>query len=467
MNPNQSNDSNGKSTLENSALAQANSKLQELTEHADSLALVAKYTDNAVIITDAAGFVEWANDGFERISGYKLEEVKGKKPGSFLQGEETNPETIKEMRECIKNRKGFNVEIVNYTKQGEKYWLGIDVRPIYDNAGELVKFIAIERDITARKEVEAEKELLSQQFQAAARIAGMSEVATGVLHNVGNNLNSVCVTVNTLHKLTRNFAKTSERIDKAAELIRSMQSQETSPADFNGNDQRGRQLCLYFESMSESIRKLDTEISAELEHLTINTEHMKQIVMSQNSLSQSLGGIMQEIDLSKLIFDCVGNCQLHKDAVPELFSVSIVPKQIEVEADQHKIIQILDNLLVNAIEAIAESATAKPEVRVLARLDDDAVTIQVIDNVIGIEPDRIDRIFQFGETSKKTGHGFGLHHSANLAREMGGSLCVCSEGLGQGCKFELRLPIESSDQPVNENSSSQISSPQELALNSF
>jgi PAS domain S-box-containing protein len=129
-------------------------------EENKKLAMVAQKTNNAVIITDARGITEWVNEGFTRISGYSIEEIIGKKPGALLQGAQTDSDTIRTMREAIDAKKGFNVEIVNYSKQGKPYWMQLDVQSILDDKGSVQQFIAIQTDITALKQAE---QLLSFQ----------------------------------------------------------------------------------------------------------------------------------------------------------------------------------------------------------------------------------------------------------------------------------------------------------------
>lgn len=123
-------------------------QLQTKTNEAEQLALVAQYTDNAVIITDEQGRIEWVNEGFTRISGYTFEEAIGLSPGKLLQGPETSKETVRFMHEAIARREGFDVEIINYHKNGKHYWLAIEVRPIVDHLGDVVRFIeAIQRNL--------------------------------------------------------------------------------------------------------------------------------------------------------------------------------------------------------------------------------------------------------------------------------------------------------------------------------
>ncbi|HEX4328766.1 MAG TPA: response regulator [Burkholderiales bacterium] len=134
---------------------------QQATEHshelarreheARDLAMVASRTHNAVIITDAAGLVLWVNQAFTRITGYALDEVRGRKPGSLLQGPGTDPATVARMREHLAAGAGFHCEILNYSRDGREYWLDVEVQPIYDGAGRIEKFMAVELDITDRK----------------------------------------------------------------------------------------------------------------------------------------------------------------------------------------------------------------------------------------------------------------------------------------------------------------------------
>lgn len=128
--------------------------LRNAQEQLRLLSLVASNTDNAVIITNANKEIEWVNPGFTRISGYTLEEVKGKIPGHLLQGKDTDPLTVKRIREKLQLKTSFQEEILNYSKDGRPYWLSLSITPILNELGEVEKFIAIEMDITEKKEKE-------------------------------------------------------------------------------------------------------------------------------------------------------------------------------------------------------------------------------------------------------------------------------------------------------------------------
>ena len=139
------------------------------------LAMVASRTNNAVVITDAAGRVEWINEGFERITGFAFDEVKGRKPGEILQGPLTDPATVAEMRAGLAARTGFKVEIVNYHKSGRTYWLAVEVQPLRGTDGAVTGFMAIESDITARKT--AEQKLVANE----QRLSALTAQAPGVI----------------------------------------------------------------------------------------------------------------------------------------------------------------------------------------------------------------------------------------------------------------------------------------------
>ncbi|MDF9301526.1 PAS domain S-box protein [Tritonibacter mobilis] len=120
----------------------------KLRETAKTLSLVANETDNSVLIADADGRIEYVNPGFTKLTGHEYKDVIGKKPGELLQGRHTDPETRKRIRENINAQKPFYDEILNYTKDGEAYWISLAINPVFDEAGKLQKFVSIQTNIT-------------------------------------------------------------------------------------------------------------------------------------------------------------------------------------------------------------------------------------------------------------------------------------------------------------------------------
>lgn len=124
-------------------------------------------SEYALVITDDSGRVEWINDAFTDLCGYILDELKGKKPGSLLQGPMTSQDTIKKLHRAIKQGRPCSVEILNYHKDGQEYWSSIDLIPVKNKKGKLKGFAALEKDISARKNQEAEKEKLIVDLYSA------------------------------------------------------------------------------------------------------------------------------------------------------------------------------------------------------------------------------------------------------------------------------------------------------------
>lgn len=148
-------------------------QLREQEAKSRKLALVAARTDNAVIVTDAQGRIEWVNEGFTRISGWQESEVLGKKPGEFLQGPETDAVTVAYMAKCLQEKRSFRTELLNYHRTGRKYWISLEVQPMEDEKGEVVNFMAIESDITLRRQDEQRRAL---QFSASRILAETNTV---------------------------------------------------------------------------------------------------------------------------------------------------------------------------------------------------------------------------------------------------------------------------------------------------
>lgn len=136
---------------------------KRIREEVERLALIAEKTDNLVILTNTEGGIEYVNQSFTRLTEYTFEEVKGKKPGSFLQGEATDPETVKRIGQKLRNLESFYEEIYNYSKSGNGYWLGLQINPLYDNSGQHTGFIAVETEITEQKETQ--KQIQEQRKQ--------------------------------------------------------------------------------------------------------------------------------------------------------------------------------------------------------------------------------------------------------------------------------------------------------------
>jgi signal transduction histidine kinase len=263
----------------------------------------------------------------------------------------------------------------------------------------------------------------------------MAEIATNVLHNVGNVLNSVNVSAGMVAENVR-----KSRASSLARVVDLLHEHEHDLADFLTNDPKGKQLPAYLAQLSEYFQASQESTVKELDSLHVNIEHIKDIVAMQQSYAR-VSGVKEVVNVADMVEDSlrmnVGALTRHR--------VEIVRDMDDVPAlnlDKHKVLQILINLVRNAKYACDESERRDKQMTLRVRNGDGRVHISVIDNGEGIPPENLTRIFNHGFTTREGGHGFGLHSSALAAKELGGSLTAHSDGINQGATFTLELPLQ-------------------------
>ena len=326
---------------------------------------------------------------------------------------------------------------IRATKQSQD-----ELGQLVDGFNEMLEQIQ-ERDTalqTARDHLEkrvadrtAELESIHKQLVEASRRGGMAEIATNVLHNVGNVLNSVNVSTGLLVESVK-----KSKASGLARVVALMREHEHDLGDFITLDDRGKHLPAHLQQLSEYLLADQETTVKELESLRRNVEHIKEIVAMQQSYAK-VGGVKELVDVVGLVEDSMrmneGALSRHQvEVVREFGKVPLM------NAEKHKILQILVNLIRNAKYACDESGQEDKRLTVRVANGDGRVKISVIDNGVGIPPENLTRIFNHGFTTRKGGHGFGLHSGALAAREMGGSLTVQSGGPGRGAAFTLELP---------------------------
>jgi signal transduction histidine kinase len=263
----------------------------------------------------------------------------------------------------------------------------------------------------------------------------MADVATSVLHNVGNVLNSVNISANLVtDSLKRSRAPGLERV---ASLLK---EHESDLGTFVANDQRGRVLPVYLAELSRHLSSDNQTALRELDSLRNNIDHIKDIVTMQQRYAK-LGGFAELIDVRHLVEESVrinGNA-LERHGVRLEREFGQAP---EIVVDKHKVLQIVVNLLRNAKDACQEYTDRDKLIRIRIEPCTLGVRIAVTDNGTGITKENMSRIFIHGFTTKKAGHGFGLHSGALAVKEMGGVLRAESAGPGGGAPFVLELPLK-------------------------
>jgi len=279
--------------------------------------------------------------------------------------------------------------------------------------------------------------MLRRRLAEATRQASMAEVASTALHNVGNVLNSVNVSVSLAAQRLR-----ASRMDNLGKAVALLTEHAKDLGRFLTEDPKGRMLPGYLETLAHHLASERNELIREIEVLTRSVEHMKQIVAVQQSYARKCG-VMETLLPAELVEDALrmnaGAFERHGVAIERDYDETPA-----VTVDKHKVLQILVNLIRNAKYALDEQGAEQKRLRLQVRpAGEDTLAISVSDNGIGIAPENLARIFEHGFTTKKDGHGLGLHSGHMAALEMGGKLSAHSDGPGKGATFRLELPLGS------------------------
>jgi PAS domain S-box-containing protein len=333
-----------------------------------------------------------------------------------------------------------------HRKDGEVIWISETARGVRDSKGTLLYYEGTVIDITLRKRSEAEREELHSRLLSVSRQSGMAEVATGVLHNVGNVLNSVNVSASLVEDKLRKSKLAQLR--QAVGLLRSQPAAHLPR--FLTEDAKGKILPDYFVKITELLTTEQDDVLKELSMLAENIEHIKEVVQMQQTYAK-VGAVTETVRLHDLLEDAIrleaSSLERHEVEIVREYE-SLPP----VTIDKHRVLEIVVNLLRNAKQAVTEhhlrlreAGAALPPKRVtlrLARGNTGRILVHITDTGTGIAQENLTRIFSLGFTTKKKGHGLGLHTSALAAKTMGGSLSASSEGPGTGATFSLELDVK-------------------------
>lgn len=291
---------------------------------------------------------------------------------------------------------------------------------------------------------ERTRELQEAQSQllGAAHQAGMAEIAANVLHNVGNVLNSVNISAGLIGNQLQ-----KSKVKGLARAVAMIDEHAADLGAFLTADAKGRLLPTYLRELSSALVTENTQMNDEMAALVRSVDHIKEVVAMQQSHAGA-PRMVESLALDTLIDDALrmnaGSLTRHKVTVVK--ALDVLPA---LPLDRHRLLQIMVNLISNAKQAMG--GIDDPCIRLGAALTEDGerrlLRITVADNGEGIPPENLTRIFSHGFTTRKTGHGFGLHSCALAAKEMGGSLVAHSDGRGRGATFILDLPVDGTGSP--------------------
>jgi two-component system NtrC family sensor kinase len=303
-----------------------------------------------------------------------------------------------------------------------------------------------EANTTLEERVQARtRELKEAQDKliTTARQAGMAEIANNVLHNVGNVLTSVNVSAGLIADRVRDSK--AQGLTKAVHLLNEHSS---DVADFLTRDERGKVLPGYLSKLSAALAAERLTVIEELQSMTRGIDHIKEIVSTQQSYSGSIS-LIESVDITELMEDAL---RMNATAINR-HGIAVTKEFAEAPPlllDKHLVLQILVNLMSNAKQALQRAPNGAQEMILRTRLfersearGDLCLQIEVVDSGEGITPENSKRLFTHGFTTRKNGHGFGLHSCALAANAMGGSIRAASEGPGKGAVFTLEIPVKS------------------------
>jgi signal transduction histidine kinase len=292
----------------------------------------------------------------------------------------------------------------------------------------------LSQEVQERRQAQEALAQLNARIASVSHRAGMAEVANSVLHNVGNVLNSVNVSVSLLDERLRSTPL--QDLPAAAELIRAHQGRL---GEFLTQDKQGQQFPPFLSLLAEHWQREHEMLQSEAKNMRAHVQVIQEIISRQQALSGQ-AGLREFVDVAQMMGDVLA-----------IHALPLRRSEIEVEkkwnglrpwmGDRIRVSQVLLNLVVNAQESLEVSDCRPRRLHLQAELQaDGGLEITVSDNGLGIAAQHMPRLFTYGFTTKADGHGFGLHASALAAQEMGGSLEAFSAGTGQGAAFVLRLP---------------------------
>ncbi len=341
-------------------------------------------------------------------------------------------ELAQKVDRALKDKVDYECEIRVRNPDGNYRWYRT-IGQCQDGAQHLVGIVI---DIHKSKIAEEKIKELNQQISSTARRAGMAEVATTILHNIGNILNSSNVSITFLkNRFKQDYHK---RLLKIMEM---MEQNQTNLADFLIHDPKGKLIPQYLLALAKIILEENEKNTIEIDNLQNDLRHISQIVDTQKSIS-GISSVNEKIYLPELIDTAVNIIMSSSKNNSIKITKEFKPAPL-VSIDKSKLLQILINLIQNAKESVLEnSAMPLKEIKLIVQKEENkSVQIIIEDNGVGINADNLQQIFSFGFTTKKNGHGFGLHSSALSAHEMGGILLAESKGEGCGAQFTLTIPI--------------------------
>lgn len=399
-----------------------------------------RYTTDKIYFKDRNSTFTLCSDSLEKhLAQPGQESIVGKSDFDFYDFE-CATKFFDDEQEIMRTGQPIIGQVDTETRNGEITWMFSSKIPLRDADGNIIGTFGISRDITEQKQTELELSEANRQLVDASRRAGKAEIATQVIHNVGNVLTSIKVAVSESDKICSQ--QPFDKLERVADLIQTHADDEC----FFQEGQRGSHIPDYLRSLATSLEDDKAKLKKELADCKRHLEHMSMIVAQQQKHATAVQ-VIQRVDISQLVSDAIqmssSSLKNHYIGVVRNFKDGMF-----VETDKHQVLQIIVNLIRNAKHACLDAGSG-PRMITIAVEDsgDEQFTISVADNGVGVAEENLAKLFTYGFTTRKRGNGFGLHSCANTAKELQGSLSVHSDGVGKGSTFVLTLPGKLNERP--------------------
>ncbi|MCK4586928.1 MAG: PAS domain S-box protein, partial [Gammaproteobacteria bacterium] len=428
------------STINNELENRVEERTKELGHSESKIRAVLDNIGEGILVLDDGGNIQTINPAAEKIFNTSENEAIGTNATRFIKLEKTGHHNDAKQADALSeffsnNNNQQPKEHVGHRADGSTFPIEYVVSSM--ELGDETMHVCIMRDITQRKETEETLAKAQATLVDGAHKSGMADMATGVLHNIGNILNSVNLAGEQIYRITSG-SKISGFI-KANGLL---EAHKENLAEFFTSDDRGKKLPAYYLKMGKVLSDEMSSIQEETQELIDKTTMMKEVISTQQAYAHA-GFHAEQLEIHELMEDAL-KIQI---ASLEKWGVKLHKHYRETPAcigQKSKLLQVITNLIKNAKEAMNNNDEFnKPKELTIETgvLDDNFAYIKIADNGCGISSKQLAKIFNHGFTTKEQGHGFGLHTSANAMTEMRGTLKVDSHGVERGASFTITIPI--------------------------
>ena len=403
----------------------------KMTDYEKSTRAILITVADGIMQIQTNGIIENCNPAAEKIFGFDQQTLVGENFYNFIKAKYENEEPL-DMSQLFNSGQNQNIEVIGCKKNGDYFSGEISISKLKVNYSDF--FVITIRDISKRIQNEEKLHILNQNLIELARRAGMIEVTNSVLHNVGNVLNSINTSASTINEKINN-----SEVPTLTEIAKLIEDHRDHISDFLTKDEKGKKCLEFIVILAKVLPQEQVNVMEEVSSLTYQVEYVKHIIKMQQMLEGS-SDLLEEVDVSSVINDALSINGLNKTSK---FLIKIQCENVpRLLLKKVKLVQIIVNIIQNAKAAVMENEKDLKMISISSFIENNNLVIEIEDNGTGIESDVLKKIFSFGFTTKKHGHGFGLHSSLISSKEMGGILIAQSQGKGMGAKFRLEVPYQ-------------------------